>query len=116
MEGCMKAFCMAMSAALLLAAGGLSSAVAGDKDVCLKVDGEKIEILNLDQAPIIVDRDGIPDFVPTSMLKSVATEKETKDYNVLVSGVKRDDKKAITSFEVRVGETAYSYPKNSCAK
>ena len=34
----------------------------------------------------------------------------------VLSGVKRDAKKAITTFAVTVDDKAYSYPKDSCPK
>ena len=34
----------------------------------------------------------------------------------LLTGVKRDEKKAITSFDLRIDEKAYTYPKDSCRK
>ena len=110
----MRAFLIAAITFLTFIAGFANHAVAGDKDVCLKVDGEKVVIQNLADEPIIIDRDGIPDFVPTSMVQSVSTAAESKSYNILLSGVKRKDKKAITQFDLKIDETTYSYPKDSC--
>jgi hypothetical protein len=91
-------------------------AAGGGEAVCLQVNGEKIEIRGLTQEPITVDRDGIPDFVATSMMKSVSTTTESKSYNIVLSGVKRDAKKAITTFAVTVDDQGYSYPKDACGK
>ena len=95
---------------------GLAHAAGGEAAVCLQVNGENVEIHGLTQEPIAIDRDGVPDFVPTSMMKSVSTATEAKSYNILVNGVKRDAKKAITTFAVTVDDKAYSYPKDSCRK
>jgi hypothetical protein len=95
---------------------GLAHAAGGEAAVCLQVNGENVEIRGLTQEPIAIDRDGVPDFVPTSMMKSVSTATESKSYNILVNGVKRDAKKAITAFAVTVDDKAYSYPKDSCRK
>jgi len=95
---------------------GLAHAAGGDDAVCLQVNGENVEIHGLTQEPIAIDRDGIPDFVGTSMMKSASTATESKSYNILVNGVKRDAKKAITTFAVTVDDKAYSYPKDSCRK
>jgi hypothetical protein len=106
--------------ALIGAAGfavlGLAHAAGGEDAVCLQVNGENVEIRGLTQEPIVIDRDGTPDFVTTSMMKSVSTATESKSYNILLSGVKRDAKKAISSFTVKVDEQEYSYPKDSCGK
>lgn len=110
----MRAFFIAAMGAAVLIAMGFHQANAGEKGVCLKVNGEKIEIHNLASEPIVDDRDGVPDFVASSMMKSVSTPTESFSYNILVSGVKRDDKKAITSFDVKVDDKAYSYPKDAC--
>jgi hypothetical protein len=95
---------------------GLAHAAGGEDAVCLQVNGENVEIHGLTQEPIAIDRDGIPDFVGTSMMKSASTATESKSYNILVNGVKRDAKKAITTFAVTVDDKAYSYPKDSCRK
>ncbi len=50
------------------------------------------------------------------MMKPVSTGTESKSYNIVLSGVKRDAKKAITTFAVTVDDKAYSYPKDSCPK
>lgn len=44
---------------------GLAQAASQQKGVCLKVGGEKVEIHNLASDPVIIDRDGIPDSIPT---------------------------------------------------
>jgi hypothetical protein len=93
---------------------GLAHATGRQKGVCFKVSGEKIEIHNLQDKPIIIDREGIPDFVSTSMMESVSTAKGSQSYNIFLSGVKRDGNKKIISFEVKIDEKAYSYPNNSC--
>lgn len=95
---------------------GLAHADAKQKGVCLKVNGEKIEIHNLGDKPLVIDRDGIPDFASTAMMQSVSTAKGSESYNILVTGVKRDAKKAITSFDVKIDEKSYAYPKDSCGK
>ena len=95
---------------------GLAHAAGGEAAVCLQVNGENFEIRGLTQEPIAIDRHGVPDFVPTSMMKSVSTATESKSYNIVLSGVKRDAKKAITTFAVTVDDKAYSYPKDSCPK
>jgi len=92
----------------------LTHAAGAGEAVCLQVNGENVEIHGLTQKPIAIDRDGIPDFVPTSMMKSVSTATESKSYNILVNGVKRDAKKAITAFAVTVDDKGYSYPKDAC--
>ena len=94
----------------------LTHAAGAGEAACLQVNGENVEIHGLTQEPIVIDRDGVPDFVPTSMMKSVSTATEAKSYNILLSGVKRDAKKAITTFAVTVDDKAYSYPKDSCRK
>jgi hypothetical protein len=95
---------------------GLAHPAGAGEAVCLQVNGENVEIHGLTQEPISIDRDGIPDFVATSMMKSVSTGTESKSYNIQLSGVKRDAKKAITTFAVTVDDKAYSYPKDSCPK
>jgi hypothetical protein len=95
---------------------GLAHAASGEDAVCLQVNGENVEIHGLTQEPIAIDRDGVPDFVPTSMMKSVSTATESKSYNILVNDVKRDAKKAITTFAVTVDDKGYSYPKDACPK
>lgn len=111
----MRAFLIAAITVLTFVVVGFANhAAAGEKEVCLKVDGEKIEIQNLGNEPVVIDRDGIPDFVPTSMVGSVSTAAEPKAYNIMLTGVKRDDTKAITQFDVKIDEMAYSYPKDSC--
>jgi hypothetical protein len=94
----------------------LTHAAGAGEAVCLQVNGENVEIHGLTQKPIAIDRDGIPDFVPTSMMKSVSTATESTSYNILVNGVKRDAKKAITAFAVTVDDKGYSYPKDACPK
>ena len=95
---------------------GSAHAAGKQKNVCLKVKGEKIEIHNLADDPIVIDRDGVPDFVATSMMKSISTAKESKSFNILLTGVKRDGKKVITAFDVKIDEKTYTYPKNACGK
>ena len=98
------------------AALGLAHAAGAGEAVCLQINGENVEIHGLTQEPIAIDRDGVPDFVTTSMMKSVSAATESKSYNIQLSGVKRDAKKAITTFAVTVDDKAYSYPTDSCAK
>jgi hypothetical protein len=95
---------------------GLAHVAGGEEAVCLQVNGENVEVHGLTQEPIAIDRDGVPDFVATSMMKSVSTAAESKSYNILVNGVKRDAKKAITAFTVTVDDKGYSYPKDACPK
>ena len=95
---------------------GLAHSAGDPAPVCLRVNGENVEIRGLTQEPIVIDRDGVPDFVATSMIKSVSTAADSKSYNILLSGVKRDPKKAIVSFTVKVDEDRYSYPGNACGK
>ncbi len=95
---------------------GFAHAAAKQKSVCLKVVGEKVEIHNLAAEPIVIDRDGIPDFASTAMMKSISTSKGSKSYNILLTGVKRNDKKAITSFDLKIDDKAYAYPKDACGK
>jgi hypothetical protein len=64
----------------------------------------------------VIDRDSIPDFAATSMLESVSTGKESKSYNLLLTKVKRNAQKGITSFDLKIDEKTYVYPKNSCEK
>jgi hypothetical protein len=112
----MRIFLAAAIAVSGFAVFGLVSASEMQKGVCLKVSGEKVEIHNLADKPVVIDRDGIPDFVATSMVESVSTAKESKSYSILLTGVKRDGKKAITSFDVKVDEKSYGYPKDACGK
>lgn len=112
----MKTFLTATMAVLIFVPAGFTPAASPQKSVCLKVNGEKVEIHNLGGAPVVIDRDGIPDFASTSMLESVSTAKGSKSYNLLLTGVKRNDKKAISSFDIKIDEKAYTYPKDSCGK
>ena len=89
---------------------------AQQQGVCLKVNGEKVEILHLADKALVIDRDGIPDFAATSMLEAVTTGKETKSYNLILTKVKRNPQKAISSFELKVDEKTYFYPQDACAK
>ncbi len=112
----MRVFLTAAIVVSFFFAVGFAGAAGKQKSVCLKVNGEKVEILNLASQPVVIDREGIPDFVPTSMMKSISTAKESKSYNIFLNNVKRDAKKAITSFDVKIDEKTYSYPKDSCGK
>lgn len=112
----MKVFLTAAIAVSVFVVFGLANAAEKQKGVCLKVSGEKIAIHNLADKPVVIDRDGTPDFVATSMLESVSTAKGSKSYNILLTGVKRDGKKTITSFDVKIDEKSYAYPKDACEK
>jgi hypothetical protein len=112
----MRIFPKVLIGAAMVAASGFAHAAGNGEAVCLQVNGENVEIRGLTEEPIVIDRDGTPDFVATSMMKSVSTATESKSYNILLSGVKRDAKKAISSFTVTVDEKAYAYPKDSCGK
>lgn len=112
----MRVFLTAVIAVSVFVVFGLAHAAEKKKGVCLSVSGEKISIHNLADKPLVIDRDGIPDFASTSMMHSVSTSKESKSYNIQLDGVKRDAKKAITSFNVKIDEKSYSYPKDSCKK
>jgi len=112
----MRIFSTIAIAVLVFVLVGFSHAAAQQKGVCLKVNGEKVEVHNLANKPIVIDRDGIPDFVATSMLESVSTGKESKSYNLLLTKVKRNARKVITSFDLKIDEKAYVYPKDSCEK
>ncbi len=113
----MRVFLFAAILVSILIVTGLTNAAEKQKDVCLKVKGEKVEIRNLADKPIVIDREGIPDFVATSMLQSVSsTGKEPKSYNIILNKVKRNAQKAIVSFDVKVNDKAYAYPKNTCKK
>ena len=50
------------------------------------------------------------------MLESVSTGKESKSYNLLLTKVKRNAQKIITSFDLKIDEKTYVYPKGSCEK
>jgi hypothetical protein len=95
---------------------GFAQADAQQKDVCLKVNGEKVEVYNLAGQPIVIDRDGIPDYAATSMVKSVSTGKESQSHNLLLTKVKRNAQKVITSFDLKIDDKTYVYPKDSCEK
>ncbi|MGA3085187.1 MAG: hypothetical protein ABSE95_10375 [Thermodesulfobacteriota bacterium] len=112
----MKVFLTAAIAVSVFIAVGFAHTASQQKGVCLKINGEKVEIYNLRSDPVVIDRDGIPDFASTSMGQSVSTEKGSKSYNLLLTGVKRNAKKAITSFDLKIDEKAYTYPKDSCGK
>ncbi len=112
----MKVFLTTAIVVLVFVVVGFTPATAQQKDVCLKVNGEKVEVHNLGVKPIVIDRDGIPDFVPTSMFQSVSTGKESTSYNLLLTKVKRDAQKVITSFDLKIDEKTYVYPKDSCEK
>jgi hypothetical protein len=79
----MRAFLTTAIAVLVFVLVGFTPVAAQPKDVCLKVNGEKVEVHNLAINPVVIDRDGIPDFAATSMLESVSTGKESKSYNLL---------------------------------
>jgi hypothetical protein len=115
-EGIMRVFLTAAVAVSAFVVFGLAHAGGKQKSICLKVNGEKIEIHNLADKPVIIDRDGIPDFASTAMMQSVSTAKGSESYNILVTGVKRDARKAITSFDVKIDDKSYAYPKDSCGK
>jgi hypothetical protein len=112
----MRVFQWALIVVTVVGDFGLARAAGGVESVCLKVNGENVEIRGLTQEPIAIDREGVPDFVATSMMKSVSTATESESYNILLSGVKRDAKKAITSFTLKVDEKAYSYPGDACGR
>ena len=95
---------------------GFAQVDAQQKDVCLKVKGEKVEVHNLAGQPVVIDRDGIPDFTATSMVKSVSSGKESQSYNLLLTKVKRNAQKVITSFDLKIDDKTYLYPKDSCEK
>lgn len=42
------------------------------------------------------------------MMQSVSTSRGPESYNMLVTGIKRDAKKAITSFDVKIHAKSYS--------
>jgi hypothetical protein len=110
----MKVFSTLVSAVLVLILIIFTHAPAQEKGVCLRVNGEKVEVHNLSAKPLVIDRDGIPDFAATSMLESVSTGKESKSYNLLLTKVKRNAQKVITSFDLKIDEKLYVYPKDSC--
>jgi hypothetical protein len=112
----MKGFLSLVTAVLVLVFVVLTPAQARQKGVCLQVSGEKVEVHHLGSTPLVIDREGIPDFAATSVMQSTATEKESKAYNLLLSKVKRDARKVITSFDLKIDEKTYSYPKDSCEK
>ena len=112
----MRDFLTTAIVALVFVLVGFSHAAAQQKGVCLKVNGEKVEVHNLAINPIVIDRDGIPDFAATSMLESVSTGKESKSYNLLMTKVKRNAQKVITSFDLKIDEKTFVYPKDSCEK
>jgi hypothetical protein len=112
----MRVFLTAAIAVLVFVAVGFAQAASPQKGVCLKVNGEKVEIYNLRSTPVVIDRDGIPDFASTSMLESISAAEGSKSYNLLLTGVKRNAKKAISSFDIKIDEKAYTYPKDSCGK
>ncbi|MBI5584577.1 MAG: hypothetical protein HY892_12220 [Deltaproteobacteria bacterium] len=101
---------------LVFVVAGFSHTTAQQKGICLQVNGEKVEVHNLAGKPIVIDRDGIPDFAATSVLESVSTGKETKSYNLLLTKVKRNAQKVITSFDLKIDDKMYAYPKDSCEK
>jgi hypothetical protein len=112
----MRVFLITAIAVLVFVVVGFSPGAAQPKDVCLKINGEKVEVHNLASKPVVIDRDGIPDFAATSMLESVSTGKESKSYNLLLTKVKRNAQKVITSFDLKIDEKTYFYPKDSCGK
>ena len=99
-----------------IAVVGVARAADHEKAVCLQVVGEKVEVRNLTEKPIVIDRGDTPDFVTTSMMESVSTAAGSKSYNLTLSGVKRDAGKTIQSFSVTIDDKAYSYPKDACGK
>jgi hypothetical protein len=112
----MKVFLFVAIAISVFVTFGFAQAASQQQGVCLKVSGEKVEIHNLANDPIVIDRDGIPDSMPTSMLKSVSAAKESKSYNLLLTGVKRNAEKAMAAFNVKIDEKVYAYPKDSCGE
>jgi hypothetical protein len=112
----MKGFLPLMTAVLVLVFVVLDQVHSQQKGVCLKVSGEKVEVYNLGSTPLAIDREGIPDFAATSVMRSIATETESKAYNLLLTKLKRDARKAINSFDIKIDEMTYSYPKDSCEK
>ena len=114
--GGMKVFLSTAIAVLVFVVAGFAQAAAQEKGVCLKVNGERVEVHNLAGIPVVIDRDGIPDFAATSMVKSVSTGKESQSYNLLLTKVKRDAQKGITSFDLKIDDKMYVYPKDSCEK
>ena len=112
----MKVLLNSAIAVLVFVVAGFSQAAAQENGVCLKVNGEKVEVHNLAGNPVVIDRDGIPDFVATSMVKSISTEKESQSYNLLLTKVKRNAQKVITSFDLKIDDKMYGYPKDSCEK
>ncbi len=112
----MKIFFTAAMAVSIFLAAGLACAASSQKGVCLKVNGEKVEIHNLGSQPVVIDRDGIPDFASTSMMESVSTAKESKSVNLNLTAVKRNAKKAIISFDLKIDDKAYTFPKDACGK
>jgi hypothetical protein len=112
----MKVFLTTAIVLLGVVVVGFAQADAQQKDVCLKVNGEKVEVHNLAGEPIVIDRDGVPDFAATSMVKSVSTGKESQSYNLLLTKVKRNAQKVITSFDLKIDDKTYVYPKDSCEK
>ena len=86
----MKVFLISAIALLVFVVVGFAQEAAQQKGVCLKVNGEKVEVHNLAVNPVVIDRDGIPDFAATSMVKSVSTGKESKSYNLLLTKVKKN--------------------------
>jgi hypothetical protein len=112
----MKDSLFLMTVVLVLVFVVLDQVPAQQKGVCLKVSGEKVEVHNLGSTPLVIDREGIPDFAATSLMQSMATETESKAYNLLLTKLKRDARKAITSFDLKIDEKTYSYPKDSCEK
>jgi hypothetical protein len=115
-EGTVKFFAATALAVLVFIVYGMTLATAQPKSICLKVIGEKVEVHNLGSTPLVIDREGIPDFAATSLMQSMATETESKAYNLLLTKLKRDARKAITSFDLKIDEKTYSYPKDSCEK
>jgi hypothetical protein len=112
----MKVFLSTVIAVLVFVVAGFAQAAAEEKGVCLKVNGEKVEVYHLAGIPVVIDRDGIPDFAATSMVKSVSTGKGSQSYNLLLTKVKRNAQKVITSFDLKTDEKTYVYPKDSCEK
>ena len=110
----MRIFLITVVAFSLCFVAGFNHASAQEKGVCLSVSGEKIQIQNLGSKAVVIDRADTPDFVATSMVQSVSTAKGSNSYNILLTGLKRNAKKAIISFDLKIDGKAYSFPKNSC--
>jgi uncharacterized protein YabE (DUF348 family) len=115
-EGRVRIFRTAVTVFFFFSVIGIALGTSKQEKVCLKVEGEKIEINNLASSAVVIDRDGIPDFAATSMMKSISTANGTESYNILLSGVKRNAANEIVSFDVEIDKKEYSYPNDSCTE